>query len=59
MTNLQIDITRRRVWHSISPTTAAMAGLTQADLQQFISGAFLPSEAQLRALANYFGIKVT
>ena len=60
MSPLQVDAIRRRVWHSISPHTAAMAGdaMTQADLQQFIAHTFLPSDAQLRGLANYFQIKV-
>ena len=60
MTAIQVDAIRRRCWHSISPTTAAMAGdgMTQADIQQFIAGTFLPSPAQLTRLANYLGVKL-
>jgi hypothetical protein len=60
MSSLTINVIRNRVWHSISPYTAAQAGdgLTQAQLQQFIAGTFLPSDIQLTRLANYFQIKV-
>jgi hypothetical protein len=54
MPTLQVDKIRRRVWHSISPCTAA--GLTQAQLQQFIAGTFLPSDIQLTRLARYLGV---
>jgi len=58
MPTLQVDKIRRRVWHSISPCTAAQAGdgLTQAQLQQFIAGTFLPSDIQLTRLARYLGV---
>jgi hypothetical protein len=53
------DITklRARVWHSLSPTTAAVAGLTVQNLQQFIAGTFFPNETQLRQLARYLGVE--
>ena len=46
--------------HSISQTTADQAGdlLTQANLQQYIAGTFLPTDAQLKRLAAYLGVKL-
>ena len=60
MTYLQVDAIRKRVWHSISQTTADQAGdsLTQANLQQYIAGTFLPTDAQLKRLAAYLGVKL-
>lgn len=60
MSYLQVNAIRDRVWHSISPTTAAMAGegCRVADLQAFIARTFMPSDSQLRALANYLGVKL-
>ena len=60
MTYLEVDAIRQRVWHSISPTTAAMAGegCTVADLQQFIAYHYEMSDAQLRRLANHLGVKL-
>jgi hypothetical protein len=60
MSYLTINAIRRRTWHDLGPETAAQAGcgMTVAQLQQFICFNFTPSDAQLRNLANYYGIKV-
>ena len=43
---------RDRAWHSISPETAAAAGMSLAELQQFAAGAYTPSDEQIRTLAR-------
>lgn len=48
---------RRRLYLSISPTTAAVAGCRQEDIQQFIAHQVVFSEVQLVALARYLGVK--
>ena len=58
MSHLTINAIRNRTWHSLSPYTAAQAGLTVANLQQFIAGTFTPPEEALIRLANYYQIKV-
>ena len=57
MDNRQFAIVRERTLHSLSPTTAAVAGLTLENLQQFISGMFFPSDEQLIVLARYLGVE--
>ena len=61
MTYLEIEKIRSRTWHAISYDTARQGGdgLTQAQLQNFIAHAFMPTDIQLRRLANYYGIKVS
>lgn len=60
MSYLTINKIRQRTFHSLSPYTAQQAGggMTVANLQQFCACAFMPSDAQLVRLANYYGIKV-
>jgi hypothetical protein len=43
---------RDRAWLSLSPQTAAAAGITLAELQQFCAGAYWPSDQQIRILAR-------
>ena len=59
MSSLQVDAICRRIRHSISPTTAMVAGdgMTLRDIQSFIAYTFTPSDAQLTRLANYLGVK--
>ena len=65
MTSIQVDKIRSRVWHSISPQTAAQAGpdssgnwMKMQHLQRFISFTFMPSDEQLTRLACYLGVKL-
>jgi hypothetical protein len=60
MDPLKVDKIRQRIWHSISHETALQAGdgLTQAEIQQFIAHAHLPTDIQLTRLANYLGVKL-
>ena len=57
MDNRKIQIVRNRTMHSLSPTTAAYAGLTVFQLQQFVAGMVHPSEEQLLLLARYLGVE--
>jgi hypothetical protein len=50
------SLVRKRLWHSLSPTTAAAAGLTVGELQQIIAHAFVPTDAQVKALAAHLNI---
>lgn len=54
------EAVRKRVIHSLSPQTAAMAGLQVQHLQQFTETArtFEPSDEQIADLARYFNIQV-
>jgi hypothetical protein len=56
MSYLTINAIRDRVWLSISPTTAAIGGLSFRELRLFSTGNFLPPEDALVRLANYFNI---
>jgi hypothetical protein len=49
---------RDRVAHSLSPQTAAVAGISLAELQQFIAGTVSLSPQQLVNLSRYLGIEV-
>ena len=55
MDSSRIKAIRHLVWHCLSPHTAAAAGLTLSQLQQFAAISFTPSEEQLNALARYLG----
>jgi len=44
---------RDRAWHSISPETAAAAGMTLGQLQQ---GGFTPTPEQIVQLARRMGV---
>jgi hypothetical protein len=48
---------RRRLWLSLSPTTAGVIGCHVPDLQQFLVKQVTFSEVQLIALARYLGVK--
>ena len=50
---------RDRLWHSLSPETASVVGLSVEQLQQVLMGAQYLSQAQIDALARHFNIKVT
>ena len=47
---------RARAWHSLSPQTAAAAGLTVEQMQQFVSGSYQPTSEQLEQLARRMGV---
>lgn len=47
---------RDRAWLSLSPQTAAAAGMTLSELQQFVAGSFHPTQEQLEALARVMRI---
>jgi sRNA-binding protein len=47
---------RDRVWHSFSPQTAAVIGVSLQDLQQFVAGNTKLTDTQLRDLARYLGV---
>lgn len=53
------EAVKNRIWHSLSPETAAAAGLSLAELQQVIAGTVTLSEQQINALARHFGIRET
>ena len=53
------EAVKNRIWHSLSPETAAAAGLSLAELQQVIAGTVTLSEQQINALARHFGIRGT
>ena len=53
------EAVKNRIWHSLSPETAAAAGLSLAELQQVIAGTVTLSEQQIHALARHFGIRET
>jgi hypothetical protein len=46
------NIIRKRAWHYLSPSVAACAGMTLAELQQFVAGSYQPTEDQLTLLAK-------
>jgi hypothetical protein len=55
---MRIDDIRKRIWHSLSPQTAAVAGLSSpAELQRVLAGTLTLSEPQLAALARHFGME--
>jgi hypothetical protein len=47
---------RRRTWAYITPEVAGCAGLTMANLQQFIAHKFAPTAVQLKALARRMSV---
>ena len=51
------EIVRRRVEHSLSPTTADVGGLSLEMLQQFVAGTVFPDDRQLLMLARHLGIE--
>jgi hypothetical protein len=51
-----VEIVRKRAWHSLSPQTAAAAGMSLAQLQQFVAGGFHPTPEQIEALARRLGL---
>jgi hypothetical protein len=53
------EAVKNRIWHSLSPETAAAAGLSLAELQQVIAGTVTLSEQQINELARHFGIRET
>jgi hypothetical protein len=53
---IDVKTVRDRAWTSLSPQTAAAAGMTLADLQQFAGGNFYPSSEQLEALSRHWGL---
>jgi len=57
MNSSKIEAIRHLVWHCLSPHTAAAAGLTLSQLQQFAAHGFMPSEAQLNALSRYLRVE--
>ncbi|UQD70492.1 hypothetical protein JEY40_31715 [Bradyrhizobium japonicum] len=48
---------RDRAWHFIDADIAASAGLTLAQLQQFVAGSFTPTQEQLEQLARRIGVQ--
>ena len=48
---------RKRAWHYLSPEVAACAGLSLAQLQQFVAGTVTLTDDQLRDLATRMGIR--
>jgi hypothetical protein len=56
MTPRQVEIVRRRVLHTINPTTAAYGGMSVENLQQFIAHMVFPSDEQLLSLARHLGV---
>ena len=56
MDNRQFAIVRERTLHSLSPTTAAVAGLSFEQLVQFTAGTVFPDDVCLVNLARYLGI---
>jgi hypothetical protein len=56
MTEDTIRQLRIRVHHYLTPEVASFAGMTLADLQQFISGQYQPSKDQLHRLALRMGV---
>jgi hypothetical protein len=48
---------RDRVVHSLSPQTAAAAGIRLDELQQVVSGTYSLSQEQIDALARYFNMR--
>ncbi|MFH0300991.1 helix-turn-helix transcriptional regulator [Bradyrhizobium sp. 31Argb] len=57
MSNTDIKAVRDRAWLYLEPDVAARAGMSLAQLQQFVAGTFVPSPEQLRALARVLNIK--
>ena len=57
MDRSKVKAIRHLVWHCLSPHTADAAGLTLSQLQQFAANGFMPSEAQLNALARHVRVE--
>jgi hypothetical protein len=53
---VDINAVRERAWHYLTPEVAACAGLTLAELQQFVAGAVSLSDQQLECLAHRMGL---
>jgi hypothetical protein len=53
---ISIKEVRKRAWHFLDPDTAGSAGMTLAQLQQFVAGTFHPSQEQLRRLARRMSV---
>jgi hypothetical protein len=51
------EAVRRRVWHALSPQTAEATGLSIAQLQQLVVGAYAPTSEQIERLANHLGLR--
>ena len=52
---IQVNAIRKRACHYLSPEVAARAGMTLFQLQQFVAGAFTPTDEQLTSLARRMG----
>ena len=52
MTRDKVEAIRKRAWHYLSHETATAASMTLGQLQQFVVGAYHPTDAQLAALAR-------
>lgn len=61
MSPLQVEAVRRRVFHSLSPDTAQVAGegTTLQMLQQFLCRNHTLSDAALTRLAHHLGVPLT
>ena len=57
MSHINIKAVRDRAWHYLSCETAAHAGMTLAEMQQFIAGTYAPSPEQLDKLARRMGLQ--
>jgi hypothetical protein len=57
MDRRRTEIIRRRTLHSLSPTTAAVAGLSLEQLVQFVAGTVHPDDVQLCNLARHLGVE--
>jgi hypothetical protein len=53
---VNVKTVRDRAWHSLSPQTAAAAGMTLAQLQQFVAGSFHPTPEQIETLSRHMGL---
>jgi hypothetical protein len=58
MSPRDVQALRSRCWHSLSPTTAAVAKISLAQLQQFVGGTFYLDAPQCEALARYLGVEL-
>ena len=52
-----IKAIRNRLWHALSPETALAAGMSLAQLQQFVAGAYTPAPEQIEQLARHMGLR--
>jgi|RhiMetStandDraft_4_1073278.scaffolds.fasta_scaffold7120843_1 hypothetical protein len=52
-----IKAIRDRLSHALSPQTAEAAGMSLAELQQFVAGSFHPIPEQIERLARQLGVR--